>query len=211
MSGKLSLREAAKLAGKGTLAITEAIKSGDLSAVGGGVDANGRKIPYEIDPAELNRVFGLKVNPRTGELEPKRSPKNSQPAVFLGVLDDTQAPVVQDHQRDAELLEAKHAAELAKVEAEALRRELEGTKATIAQFNALIEGPQKEAERERERAAKIEAERKADLERLRADHQSELERLWADLERERGRAELAEAERRSLTASKGFWSRIIGR
>ena len=69
---KLSLREAAKLAGRGKTTIHAAINDGRLTAERN--EAGG----YEIDPAELHRVFPLKVDPDTGQFIDQRTPKDSQ-------------------------------------------------------------------------------------------------------------------------------------
>lgn len=69
---KLSLREAAKLAGRGKTTIHAAIYDGRLTA------ERNKSGGYEIDPAELNRVFPLKVDPDTGQFIDQRTPKDSQ-------------------------------------------------------------------------------------------------------------------------------------
>lgn len=69
---KLSLREAAKLAGRGKTTIHTAIHDGRLTA------ERNESGGYEIDPAELHRVFPLKVDPDTGQFINQRTPKDSQ-------------------------------------------------------------------------------------------------------------------------------------
>ena len=69
---KLSLREAAKLAGRGKTTIHAAIHDGRLTA------ERNKSGGYEIDPAELNRVFPLKVDPDTGQFIDQRTSKDSQ-------------------------------------------------------------------------------------------------------------------------------------
>ena len=69
---KLSLREAAKLAGRGKTTIHAAIHDGRLTA------ERNKSGGYEIDPAELHRVFPLKVDPDTGQFIDQRTPKDSK-------------------------------------------------------------------------------------------------------------------------------------
>ena len=69
---KLSLREAAKLAGRGKTTIHAAITEGRLAA------ERNESGGYEIDPAELHRLFPLRVDPDTGQFIEKRTPKDSK-------------------------------------------------------------------------------------------------------------------------------------
>lgn len=69
---KLSLREAAKLAGRGKTTIHAAITEGRLTA------ERNESGGYEIDPAELHRLFPLRVDPDTGQFIEQRTPKDSK-------------------------------------------------------------------------------------------------------------------------------------
>lgn len=69
---KLSLREAAKLAGRGKTTIHAAIHDGRLTA------ERNESGGYEIDPAELHRLFPLRVDPDTGQFIEQRTPKDSK-------------------------------------------------------------------------------------------------------------------------------------
>ena len=69
---KLSLREAAKLAGRGKTTIHAAINDGRLTA------KRNKSGGYEINPAELHRVFPLKMDPDTGQFVEQRTLKDSK-------------------------------------------------------------------------------------------------------------------------------------
>ena len=69
---KLSLREAAKLAGRGKTTIHAAIHDGRLTA------ERNESGGYEIDPAELHRLFPLRVDPDSGQFIEQRTPKDSK-------------------------------------------------------------------------------------------------------------------------------------
>ena len=69
---KLSLREAANLAGRGKTTIHTAITEGRLTA------ERNESGGYEIDPAELHRLFPLRVDPDTGQFIEQRTPKDSK-------------------------------------------------------------------------------------------------------------------------------------
>lgn len=206
----MTLREAAKAAGKGTAAIKQAIDSGQLSVSGGGKDADGKNIPYQIDPSELNRVFGIKVNPSTGEIQPLRAPKDRASVVSLGVSGGDLGPVLEAKLQAAEAM-------LAEVQKN-LDRERERADRAEAERRALLEAPKEEIQRERAELARERAERereRAEAQQREEERRAEAERLRADIERERQErdrlAREAEELRQALLKPKGFWSRITGR
>lgn len=152
---KLSLREAAKLAGRGKTTIHAAITEGRLTA------ERNKSGGYEIDPAELHRLFPLRADPDTGQFIEQRTPKDSKdtedaerPSLSLrlsrasnrtgraGTALSTAEQQLAEALREIERLkteaerESRHAHELAKKEIGHLRETLEAERTAKAELAA---------------------------------------------------------------------------
>lgn len=213
----LTLREAAKMAGKGTAAIKAAIDAGRLSISGGGKDADGKNVPYQIDAAELHRVFGLKVNPRTGDLESMKSPKNAEDQVLLRVSDDALGGVLAAKLEATEAMLAEAQKNLDRERDRADRADAE-RRALLASPRDELQRGREEVQREREELQRERDERareRAEALQREEDRRNEANRLRLDLERARQEQDrlVREADelRQALLKPKGFWSRITGR
>lgn len=119
---KLSLREAAKLAGRGKSTIANAINDGRLTA-----DRNVSGA-YQIDPSELHRVFPLKMNLDTGQFTVLRTSRDSldtHEAERPSLSSAGSKTATRTRQAERELVEARHAREIAEREIAHLRETLE--------------------------------------------------------------------------------------
>ena len=134
----MSLREAAKLAGKGKSTIASAIQSGRLAA---GRSETGA---YEIDPADLHRVFGLEVDAGTGAFVEKRTAKDGAEG------EDDGRPSVSD--RTARDADAEHRLALAEQEIRHLRETVERDREAGAALAAAQEAHLRDLRRELELA-----------------------------------------------------------
>lgn len=77
----LSAREASKETGKAITTITRAIETGRMSATGG------KGVPYDIDPAELFRVFPPKSSVESSATSQKLHNATPESVAATGVLD----------------------------------------------------------------------------------------------------------------------------
>lgn len=77
----LSAREASKETGKAITTITRAIETGRMSASGG------KGVPYDIDPAELFRVFPPKRSAESSATSRKLHDATPETVAATGVLD----------------------------------------------------------------------------------------------------------------------------
>lgn len=152
---KLSLREAAKLSGRGKTTIHAAITDGRLTAER---NASGG---YEIDPAELNRLFPLRMDTDTGQFIEQRTPRDrkdtkeaerpslstslsrassrtGRAGTALSTAEQQLAEALQEIERlktEAER-ETRHARELAEKEIGHLRETLEAERTAKAELAA---------------------------------------------------------------------------
>lgn len=77
----LSAREASRETGKAITTITRAIETGRMSATGG------KGVPYDIDPAELFRVFPPKRSVESSATSQKLHDATPESVAATGVLD----------------------------------------------------------------------------------------------------------------------------
>lgn len=201
MANKLSLREAAKLCGRGKSTIAAALADGRLAA-----DRN-EQGGYEIDPAELHRVFPLKVDSATGQFIEQRTPRDAKrqvedqrPLASLALSRPSSRPGRAGGalaQAEVELREALVEVERVKQEAERQRIELEKDARHAAEL------AQVEVRRLVE-ALNAEREAKADL---KAAHEAHLGDLRRELEQVKAMLPSPDAPQ----PRKGIWARITGR
>lgn len=198
---KLSLREAAKLCGRGKSTIAAALADGRLAA-----DRNDQG-GYEIDPAELHRVFPLKVDAETGQFIEQRTPRDRQGQDGGGRPSPSLAlsrPSSRTGRAGVALAQAENELREALAEVDRVKQEAERAKAEIRKdARHAAELAEKEVQHLRE-ALEAERETKADLKEAHEAHLRDLRR-----ELEQVKALLPAPDHKPK--GRGLWARVTGR